>query len=973
MSDIIPSREDWEITNISNTGGGLGQTFHFIDIPTHISLAPGETVDFITGNNTPGDIAASLTVRNLLISSLISTTGYLHTHDDKADVDHTHIEFITLSDEITIISTSVAQLPTFQTITDLTASITSTLEEYVKKDGSITQLLDITSAGAIIEASVLLAHAETHTIESHTDTTATGANLNTLTDGSNADCLHTHSLSGGGKTRVHNELTGIQGGVSNEYYHFTSAMYSEVTTFFGNTDITAAEAEILTDGSNADSLHSHANLGGIHNDLLGLQGGTSINPSLPEEYYHLDYSEYITLVGGPSSYADDLHTHEGLGGGSFEGDHNDLTGLGGSTDDPSSSSSSSNEYYHFTESMYDRVNTFFLNTDITYEQAETLIDGSNADALHTHTSLGGVHNDLIGLQGGSSMNPSGAEECYYHLDCDEYLTLIGGPSSFADQYHTHDLGGDIILTGFVAHYNEDDGDTGGDCYIPDPSTTSRTISNPNGGEGDPFYIGDWSDDTSHPAVKQGTTFSIDTPTVCLFANDANTDVIVTVYGGSGTTEVIATYSLINISGNTISGPIQGITIEIGNWATNILKYKADIDVDFDLEVIRNLDPSGSFVNGGRFYFTITHVNAGDGNFTYTSPSIFYDIEPETQTISGTSIIENTVTGKWLSGVQYYTTGDTFDLAITDLDWLNANTYPLTSSYLVSVDASEYGINTFYLDGADLTNWDSDDNNMNASYSGAGVAINRSDYRYVGSTANVSGQVFDWSSGNTDATSDDSICVYTRNNSNTRLIEYFDNEDWRCIQTPISKFDSTDAKNSSAWDSTNLLGASDVQYGVAAHIGSTSAGCFRPGFDYEGYAPGRNNPSNIDGDPDYSSSADVTVYLIREFQHDGSSSGQGNLDIIVASGSITTLEMKLGEARDSTIYGGTQWVDMMVSYDSGLWDFGIEGAGCKTTIVGNTYYWTIGNLNMVYIPNGTVYVRVGIQSGTRITGMTMTFS
>lgn len=42
-------------------------------------------------------------------------------------------------------------------------------------------------------------HAEVHTIVSH-DTTATGANLTTLTDGSNADALHAHAASGGAHT-----------------------------------------------------------------------------------------------------------------------------------------------------------------------------------------------------------------------------------------------------------------------------------------------------------------------------------------------------------------------------------------------------------------------------------------------------------------------------------------------------------------------------------------------------------------------------------------------------------------------------------------------------------------------------------------------------------------------------------------------------------------------------------------------------
>lgn len=58
-------------------------------------------------------------------------------------------------------------------------------------------------------------------------------------------------------TSDHNSLTSLQGGTANEYYHFTSAEYTEVTGFFSTTDITGAQAETLSDGSNADGLHVH--------------------------------------------------------------------------------------------------------------------------------------------------------------------------------------------------------------------------------------------------------------------------------------------------------------------------------------------------------------------------------------------------------------------------------------------------------------------------------------------------------------------------------------------------------------------------------------------------------------------------------------------------------------------------------------------------------------------------------------------
>lgn len=63
--------------------------------------------------------------------------------------------------------------------------------------GIASDLSDITSSGANIEDAVTKKHAEAHTIASHSDTTATGAELETLTDGSETT-LHSHAGGGNG-------------------------------------------------------------------------------------------------------------------------------------------------------------------------------------------------------------------------------------------------------------------------------------------------------------------------------------------------------------------------------------------------------------------------------------------------------------------------------------------------------------------------------------------------------------------------------------------------------------------------------------------------------------------------------------------------------------------------------------------------------------------------------------------------------
>jgi hypothetical protein len=249
----------------------------------------------------------------------MTSSGYLHAHDDKSNMGHSHFGLDILTAGPSSSADSLHTHDLFVLDSELDTRITQVVnsmrfDQYVRKDGSINQLADIQSTGDKFESAVLKMHDKIHTIESH-GTIATAANLDTLVNGSNADCLHTHNFSIEGITAIHNELEGLQGGGTDQYYHFNLADYTEVTNFFHSTDITGAEAETLTNGSNADALHTHSGTGcdKDHNELNGLQGGTSYDPSIFGEYYHLDYNQYITLTGGPSVYADDLHTHD-LGG-----------------------------------------------------------------------------------------------------------------------------------------------------------------------------------------------------------------------------------------------------------------------------------------------------------------------------------------------------------------------------------------------------------------------------------------------------------------------------------------------------------------------------------------------------------------------------------------------------------------------------------------------------------------------------------
>jgi hypothetical protein len=117
--------------------------------------------------------------------------------------------------------------------------------------------------GTILSAT----HEEEHIISSHTDTTASGTQLDTLVGGGDADGLHIHSSGGSHTIESH---TG--------------------------TSATGAELDNLTDGTNADSLHSHT---------TALEGHTIA--------FHSDTTatgtELNTLTGGSATDASALHSH----------------------------------------------------------------------------------------------------------------------------------------------------------------------------------------------------------------------------------------------------------------------------------------------------------------------------------------------------------------------------------------------------------------------------------------------------------------------------------------------------------------------------------------------------------------------------------------------------------------------------------------------------------------------------------------
>ena len=326
---IQKPRETWFITNVSN------DSIRITDIPSIPVIKPNQRIDLLTYTDLV--TAQSSTVIAAYISnSRLSSEEYLHTHDDKSEIGHTH---------------------ELDEITDVTAS-----------PADLTQLTDESNADDL--------HKHQHNLleglneDDYIHLTASNKiDFTILIDGSNADDLHTHDLAG---NIDHDKLDNLQGGASDDYYHLKKTQH-----------------DTLTDGSDADALHTHDGKADTnHTHILSnvtdvTATSTEINQALDGIGLTVTDTNLNTLTD--NSNADGLHSHSASG----HPDHNDLNGLNVGDYQHLTSAEKTNFDLN-TSKRHDELHTVVSHSDTTATGTEldNLTDGTNADALHVHGASG---------------------------------------------------------------------------------------------------------------------------------------------------------------------------------------------------------------------------------------------------------------------------------------------------------------------------------------------------------------------------------------------------------------------------------------------------------------------------------------------------------------------------------------------------------------------------------------------------------
>ena len=343
---------------------------------------------------------------------------------------------------------------------------------------------------------------------------------------------------------------------------------------------------------------------------------------------------------------------------------------------------------------------------------------------------------------------------------------------------------------FASHFNTMDGTTPGLVSEAGITRSIVRISSPTV-EGSPFKTNGWAG-TNQPAYTSanGSVNFVTGGQVTGFSGSAggNATITVTLFDADGTTplETFTTPTLYQ-NGTHIS-PSGDITVIISAYAADSSKWKAAAFITVVAgDILAN---AGRF--GGRYQvravMNTDSVTDGGGTYTYNQASVFFDTNPSTPVINGSmTIAETTPLVKHLSGVEYYILNSTFEVDVTDIDNLNANTQGRASAaqWNLLLTGSEYGLPTQQLNAWSLTNgtwngtWTNLYNLLNANFEWTAWPITASNYRFRNSTANGTSTVYDpWNTGNTINSPNQSVLIDTYGTIATNLGEDFEDESQR---------------------------------------------------------------------------------------------------------------------------------------------------------------------------------------------------
>jgi hypothetical protein len=385
---------------------------------------------------------------------------------------------------------------------------------------------------------------------------------------------------------------------------------------------------------------------------------------------------------------------------------------------------------------------------------------------------------------------------------------------------------------YASHFTSNtDGNTDG-RVTRTLSTSIVRISTPTS-EGVPFETGGWAGTNQAATTTSTPTFTTNDRVTGFSANSGgDARIIVDVFKADGTS-TFSTYTTPTLYQNATHTNSAGITVTIGSYAIDdsgfpaiyTSKYKATVSVSVNMATIF----AAYSLDGGRYSvrikFITDTVTDGGGTYTATSSDVFYDTNPNTPSIGGsTAIVESTnssnILTKFISGVEYYIAGSQFELTTTGINNLNKNTQGFSGGVTKNFTATGTNYN---LPPLNLTAWSNstgtfsgwlnnyDNTGITYSYTSWSISATPTTYRYRGAGAVAQAQPFDpWGNGTANNSSGASVLIDLKSDDSTALGESFNGETQRLVRG---------SSTFSAWSSTATLGTS-----ISNQTGSSGPFC-----------------------------------------------------------------------------------------------------------------------------------------------------
>lgn len=435
---------------------------------------------------------------------------------------------------------------------------------------------------------------------------------------------------------------------------------------------------------------------------------------------------------------------------------------------------------------------------------------------------------------------------------------------------------------FASHFNTSDGTTDARVRQGTATVATRFISVPTS-EGNPFFTGGTANTNAFASNSNSITLAPLAGSNGEITAMQNSTFTVNVTDPSGTT--METFTTSTITGNgTFTSSSGDIVVTISNYGADTTKFKANASI---FVTYRDILSTAGY-DGGSFNILITHNTQSDGTFSFnlntsTNPTIvapfFYDTNtPLVSFPQNVAIVETSglVTTKYLSGIEYYTTGSRFTISCNGLDNLNKNT-ALSNNNIKIIDNSTFGFTTFFQSplpsqtgNANFTGWTNAFNNTGVAYSNNAVTINRNNFRFAGTNGriNIASQLVWSASERTTQSSNTSILVDTFGNTSTALSEDFNDETYRTDATFVN----------GSWTSSTVLASGDAMVYFGQLICPTTATLSSGGTntDWTTFAP------NSGSQPNYTGYATVSNYYRRVPESSGLS--KSSFSIVFDGGS-----------------------------------------------------------------------------------------